>query len=216
VKKLPVAEGNNVLRMAPKRKKKIIIGLTGSFGSGKSTVAKYFRSYGAEVIDADKIAHSLLNPGTKIYRQIRRIFGSKVFTRGQRIDRKKIATIVFKDKKRLKKLNQIIHPQVIRMIKQQIRLSKAKAVILDVPLLIESGLGRIVDKIIVVKITRKQQLKRIKKKFSLSEADILKRIKMQLPLSRNVRMADFVIDNSSTHKETIKQAGKIRRLLWKN
>ncbi len=202
--------------MIRKQKKKKIIGVTGSFGSGKTSVAEYFGSYGAKVIDADKIAHSLLNPGTKVYRQIKHIFGSGVFAKNQRVDRKKIAAIVFKDRKCLKKLNQIIHPQVIRLIKNEIRLSKARVVILDVPLLIESGLGRIVDKIIVVKITRKQQLKRIKKKFSLSEADILKRIKMQLPLSRKVRMADFVIDNSSTHKETIKQAGKIRRLLWKN
>ena len=202
--------------MIRKQKKKKIIGITGSFGSGKTSVAKYFSSYGAKIIDADKIVHSLLNPGTKVYRQIKHIFGSGVFTRSQRIDRKKIAAIVFEDRKCLKKLNQIIHPQVIRLIKNEIRLSKARVVILDVPLLIESGLGRIVDKIIVVKITRKQQLKRIKKKFSLSEADILKRIKMQLPLSRKVRMADFVIDNSGTFKETRKQAGKLRRLLWKN
>ncbi|MDD2752536.1 MAG: dephospho-CoA kinase [Candidatus Omnitrophica bacterium] len=203
--------------MQPKKiSKKLVIGITGSFGSGKSTVARYFLPYGFQVIDADKVAHSLLKAGTQTYKQVRRIFSQDVLIKGKQLNRKKIGEIVFKNKRLRHKLNQVIHPQVIRIIKNKIKASRAKAIILDVPLLIESGMQKSVDKVVVVKIKPREQIKRLEKKFSFCEADIVCRIKAQMPLSDKVRMADFVIDNSGSLKETRKQVGKLRRLLWKN
>jgi dephospho-CoA kinase len=197
-------------------KKKIILGITGSFGSGKTTVAKLLKPKGAEIIDADKLAHQVITRGRPAYRRIIRIFGTGILKKNKQVNRVKLASLVFDHKGRLQKLNRIIHPEVIRMIKNKIKLSKSKVVILDAPLLVEAGLEKIVDHLIVVKINRREQQERIKLKFRLQKKDILKRIKSQLSLSRKMSLADFIIDNSGTRIETVKQISKIRRLLWKS
>ena len=204
------------MKRLKRNKNRVILGITGAFGSGKSTVANMFRSCGAELIDADKIAHRVIRPGSEIYKKIIDAFSRSILKKNKTIDRKKIAKLVFKDKKLLKKLNQIVHPEVIEIIKNQICASTKGIVVLDAPLLIEAGLGGIVDKLIVVSIHKKKQIERALKKTSLSEADILKRIKAQIPLKDKVRLADFVIDNSGTIGKTREQVVSIRRLVWKS
>ncbi|MDD5167113.1 MAG: dephospho-CoA kinase [Candidatus Omnitrophica bacterium] len=195
---------------------KIILGLTGSFGSGKSTVARMFRGYGARVIDADSLAHQFIRPGTNGYNKIIAFFGRGILKKNKDIDRRKLAAVVFNDKRALKKLNGIIHPGVIKCIKDEIRNSRERIIVLDAPLLIEAGLERMVDKLIVVKLERKLQVRRIREKTSLKKTDILKRIECQIPLSQKVRLADFIIDNNGTIKETKKQVALIRRKLWRS
>lgn len=185
------------------------MGITGSFGSGKTTVARQFFSLGAKIIDADKIAHKIIKPGNKIYRKIIRVFGKNILKNGKTVDRQKLSSVVFNNKNALKKLNRIMHPEIIRVIRKCIKSSRAKIIVLDAPLLIEAGLRGPVDKLIVVKINRKKQLERLIKKTSLSRADILKRIHHQMPLSRKTNLADFVIDNSGTIKETKRQVKNI-------
>ena len=204
------------MKRQKRNKKRVILGITGTFGSGKSTVANMFKSFGAELIDADKIAHRVIRPGSGIYKKIINAFSRSILKKNKSIDRRKIAKVVFKDKKLLQKLNQIIHPEVIKIIKNQICASTKGIVVLDAPLLIEAGLERLVDKLIVVSIHKKKQIERALKKASLSEADILKRIKAQIPLKDKIRLADFVIDNSGTIGKTRKQVASIRRLVWKN
>jgi len=205
--------GSCVKEMGEKR---IVLGITGSFGSGKTTVAKIFGSWGAKIIDADGIAHRIINSDTKIYKRIVSAFGEVILKKDKKIDRDKLAKLVFNNKHFLKILNNVTHPAIIRNIQKEIKRSAEKIVVLDVPLLIETGLKKIVDKLLVVKISRRQQLKRIQDKTSLTKREILKRIGTQIPLSHKVRLADFVIDNSGTVKKTRKQAEQIRRLWWKN
>jgi len=204
------------MKRQKRNKKRVILGITGTFGSGKSTVANIFKSLGAELIDADKIAHRVIRPGSEIYNKIINAFSRSILKKNKSIDRKKIAKLVFKDKKLLQKLNRIIHPEVIKIIKNQICASTKDVIVLDTPLLIEAGLERMVDKLIVVSIHKKKQIERALKKASLSEADILRRIKAQIPLKNKIRLADFVIDNSSTIGKTRKQVVSIRRLVWKS
>lgn len=192
-------------------KKRFILGITGSFGSGKTTVARIFKSFGAKIIDADKLAHKCIRPENPAYKRIVNVFGKDILNKNRTINRENLARIVFNNKNFLKRLDKIIHPQVIRIIKQQINTAKSKIIVLDAPLLIEAGLRQIVDKIIVVKITRKKQIERIKNKTFLGSLDILKRIKSQISLSRKVRLADFVIDNSGTINKTRSQVVRI----WK-
>ena len=198
------------------RKKKIVLGLTGSFGTGKSSVASIFRSAGAEVIDADRIAHECLESATPSYKKIVRIFGKNILLKDGKINRPELGRMVFNNKNLLKKLNSIVHPFVVSEIKKQIKLSKEGLIVLDAPLLIEAGLKGVVDKLIVVKATQEEQIQRLLERSSLSKFEILKRIKAQIPLREKARLADFVIDNSGSISETKKQVERIRRKLWKN
>jgi len=187
------------------RKNKLILGLTGSFGSGKSTVAKLLGVLGAQIIDADKIAHLVYKPQAAAYKKIVDCFGASILRRDKSIDRKKLSVIVFKKESSLKKLNAIVHPQVIRIIQNKLGAAKRNVVVLDAPLLIEVGLTSLVDKLIVVKISRKLQMERVLKRTGLARERILRIIKAQMSLADKVRFADFVIDNSGTIAETKKQ-----------
>lgn len=192
-------------------KTKLILGITGSFGSGKTTVAGIFKSFGAQVIDADKLAHKITLPGTKIYKEITYVFGKGVLKQDKSIDRHKLGRIVFNNKRSLARLNKITHPEIIRIIKEKIKTSKAKLIILDAPLLLEAGLRSLTDKLIVVKAGRDWQITRVLNKMPLSKVEILKRIGCQMPLKFKVRLADFVIDNNGTIGETEQQVKEV----WK-
>ena len=199
-----------------KPRNKVVVGLTGSFGSGKTTVAMILKAFGAECIDADALAHDCLRPGTNPYRRIVRLFGRDIVRPDKAIDRARLGRIAFSDSRAVRRLNSFIHPEVIRKIKYRIKSSRKKVVILDVPLLIESGLDKIVDMIIVVKATQKNQIARLKKRSGLSASDIKKRCSYQIPLRQKMRAADFVIDNNDSISETKKQVARIRRKLWRN
>lgn len=188
-----------------------IVGITGGFGTGKTTVSELLKSFGARVIDADKIAHKLIRPRTVIYQKIVRVFGERILRKDKTIDRVKISKTVFDDSKLLKRLNKIVHPAVERVIKQQIQHSHQKLILLDVPLLFEAKLEYLVDKIIVVKTNRRRQFERLLEKTKYNKEDILKRINIQMPLSDKIREADFVIDNNGTIEETKKQVKRIWR-----
>ena len=119
-----------------RKNKKVIIGLTGSFGSGKSSVARILVSCGAWIIDADKLAHKSINPGGKSYRKVISVFGNSILKKDKTIDRRKLSGVVFNNESLLERLNRIIHPEVIRMIKNEIKKAKANFIVLDAPLLI--------------------------------------------------------------------------------
>ena len=129
----------------------MIIGITGSFGSGKTTVANMFKNYGFKVINADKIYHKKFYKNNALKNKIKKEFGT--------LDRKKIKKIVFDDSKKLKKLNAIAHPTIIKTIKKEIKRIKNKKIIVDVPLLFESKIEKMFDKIIVVDCDKNKQVK---------------------------------------------------------
>lgn len=197
------------MRRQGKDKGKIILGVTGSYGSGKSTVCSMLKHYGAEIIDADKLAHRYLAISSKTYPKIIKAFGKGILDKNYAIDRKRLGRIVFKDKGSLRRLNNIVHPEVIRDIQEAIKRSPRKVIAIDAPLLIEAGLDRSVDKIIVVNINKKEQIRRMQKKSASGRAKILKRIKCQIPLQQKIKLADFVIDNSASPQETKRQVGEM-------
>ena len=191
----------------------IVIGLTGSFGTGKSTVARMFKELGARVLDADTIAHDLIRPGRDSWRKIVHWFGRDILNRNQSINRDKLAKIVFRKRQDLRKLEQIIHPLVVREIARCVRKiensRKNEIVVIDAPLLIEVGLAKKVDTLIVVKLNRTEQIARALKQKGISRAQILKRIRSQLPLSKKIAIADYVIDNNGRKNDTRRQVKKI-------
>ncbi len=196
--------------------KKLVIGLTGSFGTGKSTVAKMFKSFGCRVIDADRISRDLLKPGREVYRRVIRVFGKAIVGKNGRIERRKLAGMVFSDKRVLDRFNRLIHPEIIRQIKLQVKSAGEEVVVLDAPLLMEKNLDRLADAVVVVKASLINQIKRIKKRSGLSKSEITARISSQSPLKEKLGKADFVIDNNGTIENTRKQVALIRRLWWRS
>ena len=139
----------------------MVIGITGNFGCGKTTVAHMFRRLGAKLIDADKIAHAIIKPHSPTYRQIVACFGKRVLT-GNYISRRRLAEIAFSDRKQLSKLNRITHPEIKKIIKRKIKNSPNNDIlVVDAALLIESGILPWVDKLVVVKSKPKIQLSRL-------------------------------------------------------
>ncbi|WP_457622413.1 dephospho-CoA kinase [Persephonella sp.] len=173
------------------------IGLTGSIGTGKSTVGKIFSELGAYVIDADKIVHTLLRR-EDIKEKIRKEFGDVFDSKGE-IDRKKLGSIVFKDPEKKRKLESIIHPEVRKEIGKRIKEIEKKypegVVIVEVPLLIETGSYRDYDIVILVYAPEELQIERLRKK-GFTEEEALRRIRSQLPIDEKVKYADIVIYNT--------------------
>jgi dephospho-CoA kinase len=189
----------------------VVIGITGSFGTGKSFVASLFRRMGAKVIDADRLARAALEKDAAVRRKIIAAFGPEILDSGDAIDRKRLGKIVFSDRKALNRLNGIIHPVVISAIKRFARDNRARAtVVIDAPLLVEAGLAGLVDRLIVVKASRANQIKRCIKKFGMTREDVLKRAKSQAPLRKKEKMADFVIDNDGARSGTRRQV----KMIW--
>lgn len=195
---------------------KMVLGITGGFGTGKSTSARFLKQFGAEIIDADRIAHVVIRPKTAAYKKIVKAFGPCILNKNKFIDRKKLSSIVFDNTAFLIKLNRIVHPSVVKAIKERIKHSLNSKIILDIPLLFEAKLEHLVDKIIVVRVSKANQIARLSGRTHFSEEKIKKRINAQLPLSVKVRKADFVIDNNGSLEETKKQLEQLRRRLWKS
>jgi len=186
----------------------MVIGITGNFGVGKTTVANMFRRLGARVIDADRIAHTIIRPYSSVYKQIIACFGKKILV-GPYISRKRLAKTVFSDKKKLNLLNRITHSKILEIIKSGIKKkSQDEILVIDAPLLIESGLLPSVDKLVVVKLKPVIQMQRLKKN-GLGLEQIKGRISAQLPQNKKVALADFVIDNSGSRSQTQKQVREI-------
>ena len=186
----------------------MIIGLTGGIASGKSTLSTFFQNNGCFVIDADKIAHEVTNKNSEGAKQIEKVFGSDFFTNGI-LDRKKLAEYVFSSKEKTKQLNEIIHPLVISRIISLIQQSTSDIIVLDVPLLFESGLNKKCDKTICVYCGEKNQISRAIERSNYSKDDIKNRIKNQLSEKEKISLADYAINTSGTKKQTICLANKI-------
>jgi len=199
--------------MLKQKKAKLVLGLTGTIGSGKSTVARMFKTKDSLLIDADKLAHDSFRIGSPVYKQVVAYFGEGILKSDKRIDRAKLAAIAFVNKTVLIKLNNIVHKAVIAEIKQLIKDSGKKLVILDAALLIEAGLRKMVDKLVVVKASRQQQILRSQRRLGLSKVEVSQRMKYQISQGAKLRLADFIIDNSGLISKTRKQVFEIRRAL---
>jgi dephospho-CoA kinase len=195
---------------------RLILGVTGNIACGKSTVAGMFKTKDCLLIDADCLGHKILSMGTGAYRRIIKLFGRGILQPDNSIDRAKLSQIVFTDQEALVKLNSIVHPELIRQIKRRIRNSNKRIVILDAALIIEAGLRKMVDKLVVVTAKRQQQILRSQKSLGLAKKQLILRMKSQISQKAKSRFADFIIDNSGQVSKTQKQVSKIRRQLWKS
>lgn len=194
----------------------VIIGVTGGIASGKSVVVNEFKRLGAKVIDADRIAHQVLQVNQKVKKEVIHSFGKEILKKNKAIDRKKLGKIVFADKKKLSLLNRIMHPPIITEIKKQIRhlstyqpINLSTVIILDAPLLFEAKITNLADIIIVVFASRELQLQRLRERNKLTQKEAEQRIYAQGDIRKKIKLADFVIKNTQDLSFLRKQIKKI-------
>jgi dephospho-CoA kinase len=193
----------------------IVVGLTGGIASGKSTVSKIFDRAGAVVIDADLFARQVVEPGKPAWEEIRAQFGRQVFGPDGTLDRERLGDIVFQQNHLRRKLETIIHPRVRAHMDESLRtLSMTKpesVVVLDVPLLLETGMDRGLAEVIVVYAPPAVQRRRLMLRDGLSADQAQARIDAQMPIEQKRGVATLVIDNGGDLADTEKQAMAIYR-----
>ncbi|MBX0359005.1 dephospho-CoA kinase [Halobacillus sp. Nhm2S1] len=186
----------------------LVIGLTGSIASGKSTVAEMFRDMDIPVIDADQISRDVVKPGKPAYKEIVETFGEQVLEDDGDLDRKKLGKVVFSDETKRKQLNGIVHPKVREEMirrREQYKQQQYQAVVLDIPLLFESNLTDYVEKILVVYVDEETQMERLMERDQSGRKDAEERIQAQIPVKKKAEMADAVIDNTGTIEKSLHQ-----------
>lgn len=188
------------------------LGLTGGIATGKTAVAAMLREMGFPVLDADSVAHKLIEPGQPAYPQVVREFGPSVLDPQQRVDRGKLASLVFADRAKLDRLNAIVHPLVAEIIDRQFEQWAKDGIrdagFVEAALIVEAGLDRKLDGLVVTYSPPKQQLQRLRER-GMSEEEARQRIAAQLPTDEKLRHAMETIDCSDTLKETRRQVQRL-------
>lgn len=181
----------------------LVIGVTGNFGTGKTSVCEILAELGAAVINADELGRALLQRGSQTYNDLLAAFGSSILTLDKEIDRKKLAEAAFKDKNTQARLNSIMHPRMYRIVQDMIeehRKRGDRALVLEAALLIEAGWKPLVDQVWVTIAPEAVTVDRLKSQRGFDEAQILARLHTQMPSKEKVKHADVVIDTDCSRE----------------
>jgi dephospho-CoA kinase len=182
------------------------VGLTGGIATGKSYVLGLLRESGCEVIDADALAHEVIEPGQPAYQEIIDHFGREVIGADGRVDRPKLGTIVFADKGQREKLNSIVHPRVYeaqaRWFAEVEQCNPEAIAVVDAALMIETGSYRRFDRVIVVYCDPDLQLERLMTRNNLTREQATARISAQMPSEEKLKYSDFAINTSTGFEDT--------------
>ncbi len=195
----------------------VLVGLTGGIGTGKSTVSSLLETYGARIIDADKIAREVVKPGTPGLTALFREFGSRILGDDGGLDRSSLAQMVFGDPAVRRRVNELLHPLIIAKIHRRITQYRQKdangVIVIDAPLLLETGLDELVKFVLVVYASEAVQMHRLMKRDKLSSDEARGRIRAQMPLKEKVKKADFVINNDGSVEHTSAQVKEAWNLI---
>jgi len=178
----------------------LVIGLTGSIGTGKSEAARQLEMLGASIISADQVGHEAYTPNTEAWEQVVAAFGDDILQDDKEIDRRKLGAIVFSDSSQLDKLNAIMHPRMARMVSDKIEVLRGqgvKVVVVEAALLFEAGWDTLVEEVWVTDSSEDIVVGRLEERNGLSEEEAKKRINSQMDRAERIERSDFVIDNSS-------------------
>lgn len=189
------------------------VGLTGGIACGKSTVAQMFVALGAHLIDFDKLAHEVQEPGKPAWKEIVKYFGDGILNQDDTINRNRLAQIVFTDKKKLEALNNIVHPLVYNLWQERlvkIKRQEEHAIVLsDVPLLFEGKMQDLFDLTMLILISPAEQIIRLMARNGLSSNEAQIRLQSQMPIADKIELADIVIDNQGDIVQTEKKVAEI-------
>jgi dephospho-CoA kinase len=191
----------------------IKVGVTGGIGSGKTTICNVFELLEVPVFNADNVSRLIVNEDSGVIHDIIEVFGANIYRQGK-LDRKKLADIVFSNKKMLAQLNEIIHPSVARYFDAFcLKHSKEKYVIKEAAILFETGLNKQLDRIITVTAPVAKRVERVIARDGASEEEVRNRVNNQMSDDKKIALSDFVIDNSD-EKLVIKQVLNIHQQLF--
>ncbi|MGR8933223.1 MAG: dephospho-CoA kinase [Gammaproteobacteria bacterium] len=189
------------------------IGLTGGIGCGKTVVAALFATYGTPIIDADAIAHALVEPGQPALQQLRCCFGAEIIASDGALNRAALRKLAFSDAEIKRQLENILHPLVYREMQRRLdALTDGAYVILSIPLLLETGMQRFVDRIAVVDCPENIQIERVKKRSGLSENLVKAIMRAQVTRQQRLAAANDIIDNAGSVTELAQQIEKLHNL----
>jgi dephospho-CoA kinase len=194
----------------------IVVGLTGGFGSGKSTVAGMLRELGARVIDADKVAHQLYQPGTPAFDEVVGAFGREIVGENGEIDRRRLGRKVFGNPQALKRLNAILHPRISDRVKQILegwRGEGVKVAVVEAALLFEAGWAPLVDQVWVTVASEEKVKERLRASKDLTDEEIEARLASQMPVEEKAKGADVVINTDGTPDQVRGEVERQRRRL---
>lgn len=189
-----------------------VLGLTGGIASGKSSISAMLKEMGFPIVDADEIARRVVEKGSPVLERIKEEFGEGVLNADGTLNRKALGQLVFSSNKKLELLNSITHPAIIEEIRRNIDALSAKGerlCVLDVPLLIESGINNMADAVLLVYVDEKTQLYRLMNRDHIPEELALKKISSQMSYNEKKKYADYIIDNSGSLDCTRAQLEKI-------
>jgi dephospho-CoA kinase len=190
----------------------MVIGLTGGIATGKSTVSAMLAEHGATIIDSDRIARQVVQPGTPGLAKIVAHFGEEYLLPGGELNRTKLGQKIFSDEKARQRLMEITHPYIFAEINTQIEHAQSqgeKMIVLDAPLLIETGLNRQVERVVLVYVDEETQIERLMKRDHLTREEAMRRIASQMSIEEKKRYADIIIDNRGSLKELEDQVERL-------
>lgn len=191
------------------------IGLTGGIGSGKSTVSKLFHDLGAPVIDADVIAHQIVEPGQPALKQLAATFGSEFLNADGSLNRAKLRELVFSDPSQKKRLERLLHPLIRAKMAEKIAQLDSPYCIVSIPLLLETQMTDLVDRILVIDCPVATQIERVENRDGLSAEQISRIIASQVSRKTRLARADDIIDNSKPARQLAEQVKKLHNLYLK-
>jgi dephospho-CoA kinase len=193
------------------------IGVTGIYASGKGTVCAMFEELGAIIIDTDILAREVVEPGTKGLELYIKEFGKEILNTDCSLNRRALANIVFKDTKKVMRINEITHPLIMEKMFEIIKNEQEKIYMINTPLLFETDFHKFMDYNITVFANNDQVIERGLMRDNITETEIKERLNNQISLNEKIKLADYVIDNSSTTENTKRQVLEIwKTLLLKN
>lgn len=195
------------------KKEPLIIAITGGIGCGQTSVAKFFQQWGARVINADRMAHQVVNQDADVKQEIKKVFGNNVYYRNGKLKRKLVGKLVFEDESKLNRLNKIVHPRMVASIIDAIEEARDKKrypiIALDAALIFELNLEHMFDEIVVVAAKMKHRIARISERDGLSEKEIRERIARQIPIEDKCQWSNLVIHNNGDLSDLEQRSRKV-------
>lgn len=187
---------------------RFLIGLTGNIATGKSTVARMMAGLGATAIDADRVAHDVMQAGGTVHSAVIEAFGPEVVGPDGEIDRARLGSIVFDDPVALAQLEELVHPATLAEVVRRVAAAPARVVVVEAIKLIESGMADAYDSLWVTTCSPEEQVRRLMSDRSLARDEAEQRVQAQPPQEVKIRRADVVIDTGGTMSDTKAQVAK--------